>query len=211
MMRVTVSTAYPQDPSLDLVHARSVLGLPERLSASPPWAQVRGFLFKMTADAVERQGRAAVEMQRKLLPAPSRWFFRMYSVREYLEELAAAAAVVDPKDPASALRHIWARTPGYAPLFNASRFLGLLGADVTSVAGWLEGHRSLFANYGRWRLERRSTSYFIMHYFEECIWIDSAHRGGMEGILDACGVKGSVEVELDSPFEGRLHVRWHPR
>jgi uncharacterized protein (TIGR02265 family) len=200
-----------EERSIDLARVRSVLGVGERLSATPPWGQVRGFLFKMTADAVERHGRAAVAMHRRLVGTPSRWFFRMYSVREYLEDLVAAAAVIAPDDPASALRSIWANTAGYAPLFDARRFLGLLGADVTAVAGWLENHRSFFANYGRWRLEPRGPSYFIMHYFDEWIWIESAHRGGMEGLLDACGVRGTVEAELDSPYGGRLHVRWQAR
>ena len=135
----------------------------------------------------------------------------MYSTREYLEDLAAAAAVLAPGDPASALHRIWGPTTAYAPLFDARRFLSLVGTDVMGVVRWLEGHRHFFANYGRWRMEPRGEQYFVMHYFDECIWIDSAHRGGMEGLLEACGVAGSVEVDLDSPYNGRLHVRWHRR
>jgi hypothetical protein len=47
-----------------------------------------------------------------------------------------------------------------------------------------------------------------MHVNDEYIWIDSAHRGGAEAMLDTCGVKGSVEAELLSEFDGRLHIRW---
>jgi uncharacterized protein (TIGR02265 family) len=204
-----VLTPLERDRTVDLAQGRKLLGLDERLKAIPSWAQVRGFLFKMTSDAVAAHGAAAVAAHRQLSPArASRWFFRMYPVGDYLEDVAAAAMVISPEDPALALPAIWAPTTGYAPLFNARFFLELLGKDVFAVARWLEGHRHFFANYGRWRMEVRDDRYFIMHYFDECIWIDSAHRGGMQGLVDACGVKGTVDVDLDDPFNGRLHVRW---
>jgi uncharacterized protein (TIGR02265 family) len=206
-----VPTLQQDESTIDLTRVRATLALSERLSATPPWAQVRGFLFKMTADGVDRHGRAAAAMHRRVSPTPSRWFFRMYSAREYLADLAAAAAVIAPADPISALRGLWGTIPGYARLFNASRFMGLLGADVMGVVRWLEPHRHFFANYGRWRMEPMGERYFVMHYFDECIWIEGAHRGGMEGLLAACGVQGTVEPDLDTPLSGRLHVRWHPR
>ena len=42
-------------------------------------------------------------------------------------------------------------------------------------------------------------------------WIESAQRGGCEGLLDSCGVKGQVMVELDSPYSGALDIQWKPR
>ena len=210
MLGASVSALHHDDRTIDLKRVQSVLGLGQRLSATPPSAQVRGFLFKMTADGVERHGPAAVALQRRLSPLDSRWFFRMYSAREYLADLAAAAAVISPGDPIQALRGLWGHIPGYARLFNASRFLDLVGTDVMGVVRWLEPHRHFFANYGSWRMEPLGERHFVMHYFDECIWIDGAHRGGMEGLLDACGVKGTVEPDLDSPMSGRLHVRWQP-
>ncbi|MDP9037354.1 MAG: hypothetical protein M3O50_21360 [Myxococcota bacterium] len=79
---------------------------------------------------------------------------------------------------------------------------------IVDVMRWLEGQRDIFANYGGRRLEQRENRYFVMHYFDECIWIESAHRGGIECVLSACGLCGSVEADLDSPLNGRLHVRW---
>jgi uncharacterized protein (TIGR02265 family) len=199
------------DRPVDLDRVRAALALDERLQATPSWAQVRGFVFKMTSDAVERRGAAAVALHRRLSPARSRWFFLMYSAREYLEDLAAAAAVLSPGDPQAALRQIWGPATGYAPMFDASKFLVLLGTDVVGVVRWLEGHRHFFANYGRWRIEVLGERYFVMHYFDEYIWIDSAHRGGMEGLLEACGLRADIEADLDTPLSGRLHVRWRAR
>jgi hypothetical protein len=43
---------------------------------------------------------------------------------------------------------------------------------------------------------------------DEYIWIESAHRGAAEGVLRMCGVEGTVEPELTTPYTGRLHIRW---
>jgi hypothetical protein len=187
------------------------LDLDRRLAAIPQRAQVRGWYFKQTADAVARHGRSAVAVHRSLSPVKSTWFFRMYSLREYLEDAAAGAAAIDPSDPHGALRSIWRDAPRYAGLFNAQRFLSLLNASPLDAVRWLEGQRDLFFDYGRTRVERRDDRYFIVHYFEEYIWIDSAHRGGLEGLLEACNTNATTEVDLDAPFSGRIHVRWQPR
>jgi len=205
----SVHAVQERPATVDLRRARATLDLDGRLRLLPAHASVRGFYFKQTADEVARHGPAAVAAYRCLSPVKSRWFFRMYPIEDYLEDLASAAAVLAPADPPSAVRAIWANGPRYAPLFNATRFLGLLRGEVAGAMHWLEAHRGFFADYGRWRMERLGPHYIVMHYFEECIWIDSAHRGGMEGLLEACGVEGTVEVDLNSPLDGRLHVRWH--
>lgn len=194
--------------TIDVERVRVELDIDARLPLVPSHAHVRGFFFKQTADEVARHGTAAAAAYRRLSPIKSTWFFRMYSVRDYLEDVAAAATVIAPEDPGSAVQAIWRNAPRYAPLFNASRFLGLLGSDVLAAAQWLEAHRHFFADYGRWRIEPRERGYFIMHYFDEWLWIESAHRGGLEGLLEACRMQGRVDVDLDGPFSGRLHVRW---
>jgi hypothetical protein len=41
---------------------------------------------------------------------------------------------------------------------------------------------------------RCATRYFVVHYFDEYIWIQSAHVGGLDGIVDACNATGTVEA-----------------
>jgi hypothetical protein len=135
----------------------------------------------------------------------------MYSLRDYLEDAAAGAAAIDPNDPHEALRSIWRNAPRYAGLFNAQRFLSLLKTSPLDALRWLEAQRDLFFNYGGIRVERCDDRYFILHYFDEYIWIESAHRGGVEGLVEACNATATTEVELDAPFSGRIHVRWQPR
>jgi hypothetical protein len=95
-------------------------------------------------------------------------------------------------------------------MFNAQRFLSLLSASPFDAMRWLEMQRDMFLGYGGWRVERRDEHYFVVHYFDEYIWIDSAHKGGVEGLLEACNATGALEVDLDTPFNGRIHVRWRP-
>lgn len=185
-----------------------MLGVDERMRVIPSNDVVRGFLFKMTEDALARAGRGAVEAFRREIKPRSRWAFRPYPVREYIEEAAVAAAILSPDDPVDALRTVWRETHRYAPLFNAERFIALLGVDVLAAVRWLEQQRKTFASFGTWRLEERGPGYVVMHYFGEWVWIESAHRGGMEGVLQACGRQGTVDVVLDTPFDGHLHVRW---
>jgi hypothetical protein len=210
-MFAMMSLASTAERMVDVERTRSALGLDERLAAIPGHAAIRGFYFRQTSEAVARSGGAAVAVYRHLSPTKSRWFFRMYSLRDYLEDLAAGAAAIDPLDPSSAIRSIWRNTTKYAPLFNAQRFLSLLNATPLDAMKWLEPQRDMFLSYGGWRIERRDDHYFVVHYWDEYIWLDSAHRGGLEGMLEACSVNGNVEVDLDSPFNGRIHVRWQPR
>lgn len=196
---------------LDVERVRRALDLEHRIAQIPRRAQVRGWYFKQTADAVARRGPSALAVYRSLSPLRSTWFFRMYSLREYLEDAAAGAAAIDPNDPHAALRSIWRNAPRYAGLFNAQRFLALLQASPLDAMRWLQDQRDLFFNYGAFRVERLDDRYFVLHYFDEYIWIESAHRGGVEGLLTACNAIGSVDADLDGPFEGRMHVRWQPR
>jgi uncharacterized protein (TIGR02265 family) len=211
MLGSVLNTSTAVDRTVDVHHVRRALDLDRRLAEIPAQAQVRGWYFKQTADAVARQGRAAVAIYRRLTPIKTTWFFRMYSVRDYLEDAAAGAAAINPADPHQAVREMWRGAPRYASLFNHQRFFTLLNATPYDVIRHLEAQRDMFFSYGGWRLERLEERHFVMHYFDEYIWIESAHRGGIEGVLHACSVTGSVDPDLDSPFNGRIHVRWQPR
>lgn len=198
------------ETSVDVARVRGILDLDRRLEQIPISGAVRGFIFKMTADEVASHGRGATALYRRLSPVRSTWFFRMYPLRDFLEDAAAGAAAIDPGDPHSALRRIWRNAHRYAPMFNAQRFLSLLSASPYDAMRWLEMQRDMFMSYGDWRVERRDEHYFVVHYIDEYIWIDSAHRGGLEGLVEACNATATVDVDLDGPFNGRIHVKWQP-
>jgi uncharacterized protein (TIGR02265 family) len=197
--------------TVDLQQAAAALDLEERLRATPTAARVRGIWFKMTEDAVKGRGPAAEAAFREAGGGASRWVFRLYDARHYLAEAALAAALIDPMDPREGLRAMWRRAAGYSGFLHPGSFLHLLGPDPMQALRWLIRYRDHFATFGVWRLEERSPEHAVVHVDEELIWIDSAHKGGAEGLLDASGVSGAVEVELLDRFSGRLHLRWERR
>ncbi len=73
---------------------------------------------------------------------------------------------------------------------------------------WLADHRDHFCNHGTWTVIEHDANYVTMEMKDELIWLETAHRGGAEGVLAAFGVRGTVEPELTGPYDGRLHIRW---
>ena len=196
---------------MDLEKMRAVLGVAQRVADTPPSASTRGVWFLTTSRHMARLGRGELVAWREATGARTRTPFRMYPVREYIEELAVAAAITNPEDPATAIREIWR---GAVPVYMGSAFgrslVRLIRPNPLRFVRWLADHRDHFCDYGKWRLVEHGTGYVTMEIEDEWVWIETAHRGGAEGMLAACGVEGSVEPELITPYTGRLHIRWTP-
>jgi uncharacterized protein (TIGR02265 family) len=180
-----------------------------RLRTVPSTALVRGMFFNMVGDHLKRCGHA--EAARSIVGARRR-IYALYPVQELLVAFGKAAPIVVPHDPAEGIRQIWSGGSRYfADTWLGKAFQRFIRPDPASALEWLDGAHDHFCNYGRWRLERVDGTRAMLHMFDEYIWIDSAHRGGCEGLLVACGVVGRVDVVLDTPFRGWLDVRWSLR
>jgi uncharacterized protein (TIGR02265 family) len=183
--------------------------LDARLRAVPSTALVRGLFFNMIGDHLKRCGKASAA---RTIVGPHRRIYALYPVSELLVAFAEAAPLVDARDPRAAIAQIWAGGSRYfAGTWLGKAFQRFIRPDPLSALEWLEGAREHFCNYGQWRLELVQPGHAVLHMFDEYIWIETAHRGGCEGLLAACGVTGSVEPTLDSMFSGRLDVRWQLR
>jgi len=190
--------------------AAEQLDLERRLHETPPSACVRGVFFNMIADELKRRGK--VEDARQVRGgAPRRRIHALYPVSEFLVESALAAPFIDD-DANEAVRQMWSG----AALYFAASWLGrafqrFIRPDPAAALDWIENGREHSCNYGQWRCEHLERNHVVLHMYDEYIWIGSAHRGGCEGLLAACGVKGVVTPSLESRFRGRLDVRWQPR
>lgn len=197
--------------AINLEQVRVVLGVDQRIADTPPTASTRGVWFLTTSRHVARLGKADFTAWRSVTGARTRIPFRMYPVRQYIEELAVAAALTNPDDPAAAIRSIWrGAVPTYVDSPFGRSLLRLIRPNPLRFVRWLADHRDHFCDYGKWHLIERGTGYVTMEIADEYVWIETAHRGGAEGMLPACGVDGSVEPELVTPYSGRLHIRWTP-
>src|SRR5262249_1434588 len=135
--------------------------------------------------------------------------YRLYPARNLLVAYAMAGALVHD-DASQGIRAIFSDIADpFSRSWYGRAFADFLGFDPASALQWLERSHDHVTNFGRWRLERRGPGHAVLHMFDEYFWIETAHRGGCEGMLRACGVVGEVNVELDGPFRGRLDVRWH--
>ena len=192
---------------VDLQAADLALGLAQRVTEVPATANSRGVFFNVIEHELSRRGFADEVAARRIL-GPSRKSFALYPTRDLLVAFAHAGAMVDD-DPSAGIRSIFFGAASYfAATWYGRAFQRFLRPDPADALRWIERSRRQVADYGFWRLEQRGPGHAIFHMVDEYLWIDSAQLGGCEGLLRACGVRGEVTAELDSPFCGRLDIRW---
>jgi uncharacterized protein (TIGR02265 family) len=202
--------AAVQTVSVDLTRVAADLDLERRLREIPQSACSRGVFFNMVRDDLRRRNLLGLPEVGRLLRAP-RKSYRFYPTRDLIEVFALGGAIVDA-DPREGMRKLFAGGSQYfASTWFGHAMARFLRPDPASALAWIERSREYFANYGRWRLERRGPEHAILHMFDEYLYLEAAHRGGCEGLLVACGVSGEVRAELDSDYSGRLDIRWQLR
>jgi uncharacterized protein (TIGR02265 family) len=195
---------------IDLPGSMSKLGLEQRLRDLPSTAMVRGIFFRLLRDEAEKRGIAAVGELPRLLRGKDVW--RLYPARELMIAYATTAPLVHV-DPDEGLRALFrAQASSYAETWYGRLFRKFLGLpDPEKAIRYIERANERISNYSTWRLETVGTRHVVLHMFNEYFWIESAQRGGSEGVLDACEVEGEVNVELDDPYNGALDIQWRPR
>ena len=196
--------------SVDLTRVAADLNLPRRLHDIPPSACTRGIFFNMLREDLGRRHLLGVPEIERVLKA-SRRSYRFYSTRELVEACAISGALADT-DPREGMRLLFLGSAQYfAGTWYGQALAKFFQPNPAEALGWIERSREHVANYGRWRLERRGPEHFILHMFDEYLWIEAVQRAGCEGMLLACGVAGEVRAELDDDFNGRLDIRWQLR
>lgn len=195
--------------TVELAEGYAALGVEQRLRDTPSTAHVRGLFFRLAEQALEARSKDLHAAWRAEVDAPRRWPFRFYPTRDCIREQALAAVLLRPDDPGEAIREMWAATPRLSRLLRADRFVRYLtGSDPTRALAWLERNRDMMVDFGGWRVEFTGPDSATFHYLDEYIWIEHAHRGGVEGTLSRCGVTATVTPELDTPYSGRLLIQW---
>lgn len=195
--------------TVDLERGFSALGVEQRLADTPPTAQIRGLFFRLAEQAVAERSKELLVVWRAASAARPRWPFLMYSARDFIREQAVAATLLNPVDPGAALREMWRVTPRLSPAIRAEGFMRYLTRNEPMRAlTWLSSNRRMMCNYGDWWVVPTGSNSAVFHYRDEYTWIEHCHVGGVEGTLTRCGVSPAVSVELDSPYCGKLLIRW---
>jgi uncharacterized protein (TIGR02265 family) len=197
------------DVSVDLGEGFALLQVERRMRETPVSAHVRGLFFNLALDAVAARSPELEAVWRWTMGSSRQVPFRFVPTRECIRAQATAAVLLEPKNPGQALREMWAAAPSSSRLLRAVGFLrSLVSNDPWAALAWLERNRGIMCDYGAWRVERTGPCSAIFHYLDEYIWIEHAHRGGVEGTLSRCGVSPVVSVDLDGAYDGRLRIRW---
>jgi uncharacterized protein (TIGR02265 family) len=195
---------------VDLARAATQRDLEQRLRDLPSSAMVRGIFFRLLKDDAAKRGISAAKELESLLSRKDVW--RLYPARELMIAYATAASMIDT-DPNEGLRALFhGMAPSYSRTWFGQLFRKFLGiSDPARAISYIERAKERVSNYSTWRLEIVEARHLVLHMFDEYFWIESAQRGGCEGLLESCGVKGQVTVELDSPYRGALDIQWKPR
>jgi uncharacterized protein (TIGR02265 family) len=190
--------------TLDLTRT---LDLEQRLKDVPPTAAVRGIFARLLEDSLARRGLSGAVDLRAIVGERPR-SYRLYSARKLLVAYATAGALLH-SSPEEGVRIIFSEISApFANSWYGQAFRRFLRIDPLSGLEWLDRTHDSIVNFGTWRAQSLGPGRAILHMIDEYFWIDHAHRGGCEGMLKACGVEGEVRVELDTPYCGRLDVRW---
>src|SRR5450432_2539353 len=160
--------------AIDLTSARDRLGLATRLRDVPITSTVRGVWFAMAADHIRRLGRAETVTWRTVVDERRRYPFLSYPLREYLDELAIAGAIIDPKDPGGGIRAIWRdATAMYLATPFGRSLVRLLKPNPVRYMRWLADHRDHFCNYGEWSIIEHNPNYVTIEMTDEFIWLET--------------------------------------
>ena len=193
--------------TVDMSRIDAMLSLKCRLGAIPDSASVRGVFFNQLRDALHRE-LPIDDVSLEALIGASKRSHKLYSARDLAKAYAVAGALVDA-DPLEGMRRL---SRGMASFFSTTwygrAFQRLLRPDPFDAIHWVAFSRDYISNFGHLRVERRGPTHALIHFYDEYCWIEACQRGGCEGMLEACGVDGTVTAELDAPFRGRLDVRW---
>jgi len=194
--------------------------LVDRLRFIPPAAGVRGMFFQNIEAQVERMGQSRI--YRAYFPDDRYASLPYYPLSDFLVRLACAGAVVsslgrgnnEHGEPSSRLLHDGMRaiTRGHATMFVHSLLgrvlLRLLARDPVRLTEQGLAARRQTHRYGRWTIERVSSSHVQVVYEDEYLWIESAVHGAAEGTYASCLPEVRLETELTSRFAGKTSIRW---
>jgi uncharacterized protein (TIGR02265 family) len=195
---------------VDFAEVSRKLDLERRLHDTPATARVRGVFARLLQQSLRSRGLASSLDVASLLGEQPR-SYRLYPARAMLIAYARAGALVH-SDPGEGIRTLFREIADpFSRSWYGRTLQRLLRPDPISALEFLERSRDHMVNFGMWRVEPLRPGHAVLHIIDEYFWIETAHRGGCEGLLTTCGVSGSVSVELDSLYCGRLDVRWQLR
>jgi uncharacterized protein (TIGR02265 family) len=179
----------------------------ERLSLTPPSAQVRGVFLRNIERQLEKWGQ--LEKYKRYFsdePAPDHAFCYL---GDYLVRIACAGALV--ASPRALHEGVFRIAKGNASTFVES-LLGRLMLRSLSTDPWrlmeqgLAARRQSFT-YGHWDLVRHEDGFMEIVHRSEYVWLESEIAGAALGTFEPLGIS-DVRTVLVDRFNGSTLIRW---
>lgn len=191
------------EAELILRECRAVTDLEWRLAQIPPDAACRGAFLNMLDKRAGQLGHATQSAYRRAFGNQRLPPFRMVPVARYVTQLVALSHVHFGSARAhEGIREIVSETFGMTSfLFGATSRPGMAGALLFAERMW----RTL-VNYSRMICQPDGPDRWVVSFSNEYVWVESAMRGGLEGLGKFCGLEVETDVKLRSPFDGDVTV-----
>jgi len=184
---------------------RALVDAAAALRMVPDSATIAGVFIENLCEAARRKGTPLPSAQARYTG------FRFYPLREHVQLLLEASAVLFPGLPLrTALRRLGRAAPesmlqstiGKVVLGSAKDVPEIIAALVSTYPVHIKPSRATIVEQGKNRMIVRLEQ---VHFF-----LDSHHVGVFEGALHHAGVRGSVRISVDSTTAADFLCTWDP-
>lgn len=174
-------------------------------------ASCKGIFFTHFLDVGKKHRIDALDLLREAgLPDRRYFVFHDYPMADHLRLLVATAKAVHPYvSLGEGLRRL-GRT-AYDGLLgsHAGRVVfGVLGFDLPRILELGPRAIGLVTSFRGVHSERAGERVFHVHYRDMPAFLETYHVGVMEGVLEKCGARGRVRIELADIANATLEVTW---
>ncbi len=175
-----------------------------QIASTPDAGAIKGLYFQDIVDACAGMHRTLHASRSRYLP------FIDYPMREYMELLVAAAALVHPREPLrNGLRRLGRLAyPTLAATLIGRAIFGVAGRDFGVILSLASRAYGVSLKPGSVTLVEREAQRGVLQLRELWNFPDTYQVGVIEGALIAVGLRGEVKVRVLSPCDVDFEVTW---
>jgi uncharacterized protein (TIGR02265 family) len=171
-----------------------------RVEAAPGWAEIRGMFLR---EVLRLEPRVPS-------PRPNYVAFSLYPVREYMQLLLDTARIKYPdKTPANALLELGLGVYSlFARSMSGIAIFSVAGSNFSRICELSSKAYSITLKPGDARLAESQPGYALVQLRDVWPFPESFHCGVWLGAMQACNVRGTIEVSRIGPSDVDFGIKW---
>lgn len=194
-----------QDTDFHPPRFRAPVDLEGHLALLPRTATCRGLFFQDTLKRLEAKNRLPAELASRKYQA-----FGDYPYGDYLRlQLTAAKALFPLDPPGEGLRRLG--QGAYDALLDnhiGRVVFGVFGKNFGLIARMAAKGWGVSMNFGNVRVEDRGGHHVQFLFVGMPAFLETLQVGVVEGAMNACGVRGAVNVKMRGLQNATFDIRW---